>query len=252
MQLSGLKHLILVDAKAPVTFFAYPGLKGTLVPDGCRVHELVGAAGDVRGSLDALVEAARRSRREARRSGAARARRGRKGSSPPTRRARRSARSFRRARSSRTSQITSGLTLASLTAGAPRHDVLTLTGGAIGQGLPVAVGAAVACPGPPGAGARGGRIGDVHDPVAVDDGARAARRHRRDLQQPLLRDPERRARRGRRRAAAEGAAHSSTSGTPTSISSRWVRASVSPRCGRAAARSSPPRSSGRSPSPGRT
>ncbi|HEX8206762.1 MAG TPA: thiamine pyrophosphate-dependent enzyme, partial [Solirubrobacteraceae bacterium] len=41
---------------------------------------------------------------------------------------------------------TSGVTLASHTAGAPRHDVLTLTGGAIGQGLPVAVGAAVACP----------------------------------------------------------------------------------------------------------
>jgi acetolactate synthase-1/2/3 large subunit len=41
---------------------------------------------------------------------------------------------------------TSGVTLAARTAGAPRHDVLTLTGGAIGQGLPVAVGAAVACP----------------------------------------------------------------------------------------------------------
>src|SRR5437763_1699101 len=42
--------------------------------------------------------------------------------------------------------VTSGLTFASQSAGAPRHDVLTLTGGAIGQGLPVAVGAAVACP----------------------------------------------------------------------------------------------------------
>ena len=31
-------------------------------------------------------------------------------------------------------------------AGAPRHDWLCLTGGAIGQGLPVATGAAVACP----------------------------------------------------------------------------------------------------------
>ena len=41
---------------------------------------------------------------------------------------------------------TSGLTLPTHTCGAPRHDVLTLTGGAIGQGLPVAVGAAVACP----------------------------------------------------------------------------------------------------------
>jgi acetolactate synthase-1/2/3 large subunit len=42
--------------------------------------------------------------------------------------------------------ITSGLMLAMYTAGAPRHDVLTLTGGAIGQGLPSAVGAAIACP----------------------------------------------------------------------------------------------------------
>jgi acetolactate synthase-1/2/3 large subunit len=41
---------------------------------------------------------------------------------------------------------TSGIMLAMYTAGAPRHDVLTLTGGAIGQGLPNAVGAAIACP----------------------------------------------------------------------------------------------------------
>ena len=42
--------------------------------------------------------------------------------------------------------LTSALTLPAKTAGAPRHDWLTLTGGAIGQGLPVAVGAAIACP----------------------------------------------------------------------------------------------------------
>jgi acetolactate synthase-1/2/3 large subunit len=42
--------------------------------------------------------------------------------------------------------VTSGQTLPANTAGAPRHDLLTLTGGAIGQGLPVAVGAAVAAP----------------------------------------------------------------------------------------------------------
>jgi acetolactate synthase-1/2/3 large subunit len=42
--------------------------------------------------------------------------------------------------------ITSGLMLSAMTAGAPRHDLLTLTGGAIGQGLPNAVGAAIACP----------------------------------------------------------------------------------------------------------
>jgi acetolactate synthase I/II/III large subunit len=42
--------------------------------------------------------------------------------------------------------ITSGAALPASTAGAPPHDWLTLTGGAIGQGLPVALGAAVAAP----------------------------------------------------------------------------------------------------------
>jgi len=41
---------------------------------------------------------------------------------------------------------TSGLMLPAATAGAPRHDILTLTGGAIGYGMPVATGAAVAAP----------------------------------------------------------------------------------------------------------
>ena len=41
---------------------------------------------------------------------------------------------------------TSGIGLPAATAGAPRHDWLTLTGGAIGYGLPAATGAAVACP----------------------------------------------------------------------------------------------------------
>jgi len=41
---------------------------------------------------------------------------------------------------------TSGLALFPLTAGAAKHDWLNLTGGAIGQGLPLGVGAAIACP----------------------------------------------------------------------------------------------------------
>jgi len=42
--------------------------------------------------------------------------------------------------------LTSGVGLNELTSGAPRHDWLALTGGAIGDGLPMALGAAVACP----------------------------------------------------------------------------------------------------------
>ena len=41
---------------------------------------------------------------------------------------------------------TSGFLLPQATAGAPAHDWLTLTGGAIGYGLPVAIGAAIAEP----------------------------------------------------------------------------------------------------------
>src|SRR5207248_7192023 len=44
---------------------------------------------------------------------------------------------------------TAGLWLPAATAGAPPHDWLTLTGGSIGQGLPLATGAAAACPGRP-------------------------------------------------------------------------------------------------------
>jgi len=42
--------------------------------------------------------------------------------------------------------ISSGLALPAATAGAPRHDLLSLTGGAMGIGLPLAAGAAIAAP----------------------------------------------------------------------------------------------------------
>ena len=41
---------------------------------------------------------------------------------------------------------TAGLAFFPMTQGAPKHDWLMLTGGAIGQGLPAAAGAAIACP----------------------------------------------------------------------------------------------------------
>src|SRR3954471_8300490 len=42
--------------------------------------------------------------------------------------------------------LTSGVGLTEMTSAGPRHDWLSLTGGAIGDGLPLALGAAVACP----------------------------------------------------------------------------------------------------------
>ena len=39
-QLDGLEHLILADAQPPVSLFAYPGERSSLVPGGCEVLEL--------------------------------------------------------------------------------------------------------------------------------------------------------------------------------------------------------------------
>jgi acetolactate synthase-1/2/3 large subunit len=145
VQLSGLKHLVLVDAKPPVSFFAYPGKKSYLVPDGCQVHELAAPSDDVLGSLEALVETL-----------------GAGGVQPALQEpapieqpsgpldadavCRAVAAVLPEGAIVSDESQTSGVTLAAHTAGAPRHDWLALTGGAIGQGLPVAVGAAVACP----------------------------------------------------------------------------------------------------------
>ena len=145
VQLAGLRHLVLVDAKAPVSFFAYPGKKSYLVPDGCEVHELAAPTDDALGSLDALVEALGAGDRRPVLQQAARPGRP-SGSLTADKVCQAIAAALPEGAIVSDEAQTSGVTLASHTAGAPRHDVLTLTGGAIGQGLPVAVGAAVACP----------------------------------------------------------------------------------------------------------
>jgi acetolactate synthase-1/2/3 large subunit len=57
-QLGGVRHLILAGARAPVSFFAYPGKPSSLVPEGCQVHQLAGAGDDVCGALAALADLA--------------------------------------------------------------------------------------------------------------------------------------------------------------------------------------------------
>ncbi|MFN8573126.1 MAG: acetolactate synthase large subunit [Gemmatimonadaceae bacterium] len=146
VQLKDLHHLILVDAKTPVTFFAYPGKKSTLVPDSCNVVTLATGSQDVVGSLEALCHAV----------GANAAAPVVQPASPPSRpRGKKlSAETVCQAVGHLLPErailideaITSGFMLGRLTAGARRHDLITLTGGAIGQGLPNAVGAAIACP----------------------------------------------------------------------------------------------------------
>jgi acetolactate synthase-1/2/3 large subunit len=145
VQLDGYEHLVLVDAKAPVSFFAYPGKKSYLVPEACTAHTLVEPREDAVASLQALVEAV-----------------GGSGTAPRLQGAGRPALPKGKLNAAKACQAigallpenaiisdeaqTSGIKLPISTAGAPRHTVLTLTGGAIGQGLPVALGAAIASP----------------------------------------------------------------------------------------------------------
>src|SRR4051812_3086318 len=56
VQLAGTKHLIVVDAKSPVSFFAYPDKASDLVPDGCEVHVLAAGTDDAAGALEHLAD----------------------------------------------------------------------------------------------------------------------------------------------------------------------------------------------------
>ena len=145
MQLQGARHLVVAGTGAPVSFFAYPGRPSDLVPDGCQVHELAGVAEDAVGALEGLAEllgagTAAPARQEASRPAL-----------PTGELDAQSAAAVIGALLPEGAVVsdegnTSGIFVAGATAGAPRHEWLCLTGGAIGQGLPLATGAAVACP----------------------------------------------------------------------------------------------------------
>ncbi len=144
-QLDGLRHLVLVDARSPVSFFAYPGKPSDLVPAGCEVHELAPAGVDVAAALAELVAATAADRAAPPVAPVARPERPSGALDPQSLAAAIGALLPEGAIVSDEAN-TAGLFVSGATAGAPPHDWLTLTGGAIGQGLPVATGAAVACP----------------------------------------------------------------------------------------------------------
>jgi len=143
VQLKGYKNLIIIDAMEPVSFFAYPGKKSYLVPEGCTVHNLVETHQDAVGSLQALVAAVGAEQTAAKLQAVDR---------PKLPSGKLNAAKVCQAVGALMPENaivsdeaqTSGLKLPIYTAGSPRHDVLTITGGAIGQGLPVAIGAAIA------------------------------------------------------------------------------------------------------------
>ncbi|MFL5253657.1 MAG: acetolactate synthase large subunit [Rhodopila sp.] len=144
--LAGTDTLILVGAQAPVAFFAYPGLPSELTPPGCTPLVLAQPHEDGPAALEALAEAI-----------GAKASPIRAPYRPPA------APEGDEALTAEAVMRIVGrympeqaiISDESLTAGFPHYglldtaapcDYLQLTGGSIGDGIPVATGAAVACP----------------------------------------------------------------------------------------------------------
>ena len=144
-ELEGVDLMVYAGTTMPVAFFAYPNRPSVLVPEGCQTLTLVERAEDSIAGLAALADAL----------GAPKA--------GPTQ-------SLARPDAAPTGKqtaytvgasiarhmpdhaiicddsVTSGAGVAAAAATARPHDVLALTGGAIGIGLPLAIGAAVAAP----------------------------------------------------------------------------------------------------------
>jgi len=143
--LKGTKHLILVGSKAPVGFFAYPDKPALLYPEDCQIHVLSRPEQDQGDALARLADMLAANE-----------------AAPVAERV-----IVEPARGTVTSEAVAQTVTALLpdnaividesvsfgrafypgTIGAAPHDWLQITGGAIGNGLPLATGAAIAAPG---------------------------------------------------------------------------------------------------------
>jgi acetolactate synthase I/II/III large subunit len=143
--LSQFRRIVLAGTRSPVAFFGYPDQPSRLLPDGVEEVPLASPDCDVIAALAALADdlgapatAVVVSQLER----------------PAVPRGALDAESLGRALAAAQPEgavvvdeaATSGIPYALHAAHAPPHSVLGLTGGAIGQGLPCAVGAAIACP----------------------------------------------------------------------------------------------------------
>ncbi len=141
----GVTHVILVGAKAPVAVFAYPGKPSLLYPPEAEIITLAAPGEDVRDALERLAD----------RVGASKSipvlnSRQRpdfpKGALTPPKIGAILCNLLPDQAIVADESITTGRGFFKDTHGAAPHDWLSLTGGSIGEGLPLAVGAAIACP----------------------------------------------------------------------------------------------------------
>ncbi len=137
--------VVLAGAPAPVAFFGYPNVPSAMIPEGRECATLAAPYDDVAAALEALADELGAP------SGTAAAPKVKR---PPLPTGDLNAATIGAAIAATMPEntimmdeaATTGLPFFGASAGAPAHTYLALTGGAIGQGLPCATGAAVACP----------------------------------------------------------------------------------------------------------
>ncbi|MEZ5922060.1 MAG: acetolactate synthase large subunit [Parvularculaceae bacterium] len=142
--LAGLKELVFVGASEPVAFFAYPGKPSRLWPEDARLTTLAGARIDALDALTRLADAL----------GAPQTPVLQEAFTPPPASGPLDPMGVAAALSELTPKdaiivdeaVTAGLAAFPMMAGAEPHDWLMLMGGAIGEGLPMGIGAALAAP----------------------------------------------------------------------------------------------------------
>lgn len=144
--LSGAEIVVLAGAADPVAFFALPDRPTRLAPTAARIVEFARKTDDIESALEALAEAVRAPRVTPRESKPAPALPKPEGRVDPSSFAQIVAATLPENAIVSDESNTLGLYAFDAAAAAAPHDWLTLTGGSIGQGLPLATGAAVACP----------------------------------------------------------------------------------------------------------
>ena len=143
--LSKFKSIALAGARAPVSFFGYEGIPSRLISPDQKAETLAAPGEDVPAALEALADELGASEGAGEQASTAR---------PPRPTGALTLENLAAAIASTQPEgaiimdegNTSSMAYFGMSAGAPRHSYLTLTGGSIGQGLPCAAGAAIACP----------------------------------------------------------------------------------------------------------
>jgi acetolactate synthase-1/2/3 large subunit len=138
-------HVVLIGAKAPSAMFGYPGKPSLLLPAGCDVIDLADGADDVVHGLRELEDALDASRQGIRLQ---------EREDLPLPSGQLTADGVLQAVAALMpddaivvdESVSAGRSFFRFSRGCPPHDFLTLTGGAIGAGIPLATGAAIACP----------------------------------------------------------------------------------------------------------